>query len=429
MSSIDLVPRIFIGWMLCLGLLAAIGCKGDASSNDDAGPEQTASNSNESDASSTEPSDSDEEENQDSANEDVNEESENHDTTPRNWSHFRGGSSALGRAGGQLGDEIELKWEYRLEKGGFLGAPLIVDGIVYAVDMDGQAVAVDLANGNEIWKVDLDAFVDASPAIVEDKLIVGDLDGNLFCLQTSDGSEVWKKTLETSYITSVNEYEGDIIAVGETGLMTRMSVETGAIVWEFTVEDRILSSPSIAGSQCFLTGCASKLYGIELGEPEIVSSRELVAPTGVTAAIEDDLAYFSVSGGTMMCVNWKTGDEIWAKFDPMGDQEGSSCPAISENRVVIGGGTTRNVVAYERETGVKKWSYTTRRMINGSPIVVGDACVIGGNDGRVYVLDLDSGDLRFEFEIGGSAAAAPAAVGSEFVVANDKGGIFCFQSQ
>lgn len=347
----------------------------------------------------------------------------------RDWLHFRGGPQGQGRTTGRLTGDIELQWQYELEEGGFLGAPLIANGRVFAVDMDGQAVAVDLATGDEIWKVDLDAFIDASPAIIGDKLIFGDLDGQLFCLNTENGERVWTKTLETSFITSVNEIEGDALAIGETGLLTRLNVETGEQVWSYTIEDRILSSPSIAENRCFLTGCNSKLYGIDLTDPQLLSDKPLAAPTGVTAAVEGELAYFSLSGGTVLCVNWKTGEEVWSHFDPRGDQEGSSCPAITENRIVIGGGSTRNVIGLNRETGELEWTFTTRRMVNGSPIVVGSVAIIGGNDGRVYLLDAESGDKLFEYECGGTLATAPAARGSTFVVSNDKGSIYCFISK
>ena len=45
----------------------------------------------------------------------------------------------------------------------------------------------------------------------------------------------------------------------------------------------------------------------------------------------------------------------------------------------------------------------TRARIDSSPVVAGNRVYIGGNDGKLYVLDVATGKSVFEFEAGGAA--------------------------
>ncbi len=342
------------------------------------------------------------------------------------WTHFRANAAATGFVDEELPAKLELAWSHRLDKHGFIGAPVVKAGVVYSVDMNGKTYAWDLKDGSQRWMLELGEFVDASPMLIADALFVGDLNGTLHCVDITKGELKWKKDLETSFITSCNEFNGDIITIGETGDLFRIKAETGEVVWKFATEDRILSSPAIEQGHCFLTGCNSKLYVISLDDPKIEKAIDLQNPTGVTSAIDGDLAYFAISGGTLVCVNWKTGDYVWEMLDPMGDQEVASSPALSQDLMIIGGGSNRKVIGVSRADGERKWDFQARRMMNGSPIVVGSSTVIGGHDGRVYVLDTESGEKKFEYECGGILSKSPAFADGRLIVTSEQGGVFCF---
>ena len=68
--------------------------------------------------------------------------------------------------------------------------------------------------------------------------------------------------------------------------------------------------------------------------------------------------------------------------------------------------------ASTRKTGKAVWTFTTRARVDSSPVVAGGRVYIGGNDGKLYVLDAATGKSVFEFEAGGPLSASPAiAVG------------------
>ena len=64
------------------------------------------------------------------------------------WTLFRGDSQATGVASSKLPAQLDLIWEFQVDKGAFEGTA-INDGIVYLGDLDGVLYAINLANGKE----------------------------------------------------------------------------------------------------------------------------------------------------------------------------------------------------------------------------------------------------------------------------------------
>jgi outer membrane protein assembly factor BamB len=57
--------------------------------------------------------------------------------------------------------------------------------------------------------------------------------------------------------------------------------------------------------------------------------------------------------------------------------------------------------------------------------VAGSRVYIGGNDGKLYVLDAASGKSVFEFEAGGPLSASPAIADGRLVIGSQDGKLFC----
>ena len=64
--------------------------------------------------------------------------------------------------------------------------------------------------------------------------------------------------------------------------------------------------------------------------------------------------------------------------------------------------------------------------MDGSPVVVGNRVFVGSADGRLYGLNVPTGELFWQFEAGGAIVASPAVAGQRLVVGNDAGDLYCF---
>jgi outer membrane protein assembly factor BamB len=63
--------------------------------------------------------------------------------------------------------------------------------------------------------------------------------------------------------------------------------------------------------------------------------------------------------------------------------------------------------------------------VDSSPVIARNRVYVGGNDGKLYVLDLQSGKSVFEFEAGGPLSASPAIASSRLVIGSQDGKVFC----
>jgi outer membrane protein assembly factor BamB len=64
--------------------------------------------------------------------------------------------------------------------------------------------------------------------------------------------------------------------------------------------------------------------------------------------------------------------------------------------------------------------------VDSSPAIAGGRVYVGSNDGRLYVLDLASGQKQWEFDAGNAITASPAIAAGRVVIGAQDGVIYCF---
>ena len=127
------------------------------------------------------------------------------------WTQFRGNAFATGFVKDKIGDELKELWKYEVDKGAFESTPIILDGICYAMDLDGVLHTLDLNTGELRWKKKTNAFsFAASPALTGDRLFVGDIDGLFYCFDLQ-GNEKWRFESQAEINSSASFYDGKVL--------------------------------------------------------------------------------------------------------------------------------------------------------------------------------------------------------------------------
>jgi outer membrane protein assembly factor BamB len=197
-------------------------------------------------------------------------------------SRFGGGVSVEGErlyATNGLGDVVAMNIAdgsqvWKVKPGGPLrGAPTIFAGQVYVMSQDNQLIALNEADGATVWTASgaLEAsgvFGVAAPAGAQGTIVAGFSSGELSAYRYENGRVVWQDALSrTSISTSVSSLadidadavidQGRVYAIGQGGRMVSVELNTGQRIWEQSIAG--ISTPWVAGEWLFVVTDEGKL--------------------------------------------------------------------------------------------------------------------------------------------------------------------------
>ena len=103
-------------------------------------------------------------------------------------------------------------------------------------------------------------------------------------------------------------------------------------------------------------------------------------------------------------IDWQRPKVVWKYEPPQRGATFRSSAAVTPEILVVGS-QDKLVHALNPKTGQAKWTFPTRGRVDGSPVIVGNRVFVGSADGRLYVLELQSGKELWRFE---AVAPSPA---------------------
>jgi outer membrane protein assembly factor BamB len=344
---------------------------------------------------------------------------------PADWPLFRGNAQSTGVASGDLPEQLDIVWRYRVDKGAFEGTPAIVGDTVYIGDLDGKVYALSLDKGELRWEFTAeDSGFLASPSVHDGRLFIGDYNGFFFCLDAKSGKKLWMFETEAEINSSANFYQGNVLVGSQDASLYCLDGPSGNLKWKLTVEDQIRCTPTVAGNRTFLAGCDGRLHVVDLDKGEEVAAVDIQSPTGNTPAVVKDMVFFGTEAGTFFGINWRQAKIIW-QYESEGSMSYRSSAAATD-RLVIVGGRNKRVHAFDPAKGNIVWEYAAKTRIDSSPVVVGQRVFVATSGGRLYALSLAEGKQLWQYEAGGGFIGSPAVAGQRLVIANDEGVVYCF---
>jgi outer membrane protein assembly factor BamB len=124
------------------------------------------------------------------------------------------------------------------------------------------------------------------------------------------------------------------------------------------------------------------------------------------AVVADGFAYIGNARGTIRAISMRSGQFAWSHLTP-GFPLMASSPAVYGNEIVyhtMGGG----VYVLDRETGHLKWSWNAGSAIESSPIVMNGIDYFGDAAGEMYALDLRTHRLKWRKYLGAKITSSAA---------------------
>ena len=230
------------------------------------------------------------------------------------WPVFRGTPQGTGVGTATLPDELDERWVFKC-KDSVEGAPAVVNGVVYIASTDKHLYALDVSNGNEIWKTKL-GIMKAAPAVKGGKVYVGDVGGTVFCVDAKTGKKEWEYVPEVGgSVESGCNFHGDNILVAAQGMPVLCMNPKGEKVWEFPIDGGSNGCPTVSGDVVFASGCDSRFHAIDAVKGTELWAIDIPGQAAATVAVADDVAYVGTVTNQVIAIDLKAKQKLW-EFEP-----------------------------------------------------------------------------------------------------------------
>lgn len=346
------------------------------------------------------------------------------DTPANNWAQFRGNHSLTGVSQSNVPSSLKPLWTY--EAGDSIeSSAAIVGGTVFVGSNKGDLVALSLENGSVYWTFSTGAPIgESSPAYSGGVVYVGNQGGWINAVNASDGRKLWAYKVG-------GEIKSSPVVVGDRVLMGSydeqlycLSTRDGSLQWKFKTNGPVHATPGVADGMAFIAGCDELFRAIRISDGKEVFHISSGAYTGASPALRGGSAFYGTFDNEVLGVDLTKREISWRYEHPQRKFPFYSSAAVTSSHVVLGG--RDKMVHGLTLAGKAAWTFMTRQRVESSPAIAGGRVFVGSNDGRFYVLNVNTGAKLWEFDTGAPLSASPAIANGRIVIGSQDGRLYCF---
>ena len=265
-------------------------------------------------------------------------------------------------------------------------------GMVLVCGTGGVLVALNESDGHERWRAQLSSEVLAAPVVAPDLVLVRTVDGKLFALEAADGKQRWVADQQVPRLTLRG---------------TSKPVVAGELAISGFDNGRLMAVTLAAGNPA---------WDVAVGQPRGSSELQRLIDIDSPPAIDGDDVFAVAFQGRAVRLARDTGLEIWS-------HEVSSYRGLAADALGVYVSTADGyVIKLDRASGAERWRQKglLRRMLT-APVLQGDAVVVADFEGWIHWLSMEDGSFLARAKGGSRISDAPQVSGGLLIVQTDKG--------
>ena len=232
---------------------------------------------------------------------------------------------------------------------------------------------------------------------------VGSDKGLLVALNEADGKELWRTQLTSEVLAPATSANGIVVSRTSDGRVTGISADDGKVIWSYQRAVPLLSlrgagRPVIAGDTVIAGYDNGKLVALTLNDGKVIWEKSIAIPRGRTElerlvdidadpVVIDDTAYVVTYQGQLAAVDINSGRVSWSR--DMSSQIGLDAAYRDAVYVTDDQGY---VWAVQDGSGDALWRQTRllRRQVT-APAIAGNYIVVGDFEGYIHWIARDDG--------------------------------------
>lgn len=247
-------------------------------------------------------------------------------------------------------------------KNRWVGAPLLVEDVIYAPNSNGQVYALSL-DGESLWEFETDAAIWATPVYADDRLYVASQDHHLYAINANTGDEIWDTDLGASSVSSPALAEDGTLYVGTFGSeVFAIDSQSGSILWRLNTEDWVWGSPVIGSDgMLYVTDLSANLYAIDTTSETIVWQKMVDTGSSITGSVlpYNDALFVVTRSGVIASYDLQ-GERLWK--EELGEEEEGAfygTPVAAENGTILVSAVGAEAVVYAYSANLEPlWQFT-----------------------------------------------------------------------
>jgi outer membrane protein assembly factor BamB len=144
-----------------------------------------------------------------------------------------------------LTGDTQLKWKYTAGNGLWV-TPVVDTKNAYQVSMDHFLYAIDLANGNLVWKTDLGGAAVNAPSLSQDGVLyVGTLNNEVVAVKASDGAVVWRYKASNAVWSQPAIANNEVIFGDLNGYVYALDAAKGTEKWKTQLTGAVIGGGAV----------------------------------------------------------------------------------------------------------------------------------------------------------------------------------------
>lgn len=300
-------------------------------------------------------------------------------------------------------------------------APRIGAEHIYLADADGTVLALNKANGKQVWQAKTKATLTGGPGVGEGLVLVGDAEGFVIALDREDGKERWRTKLSSEVISAPVADLGTVVARTGDGRVFGLDTAGGSQRWRLDRDIPVLTlrgnaAPVLSHGRALVGLEGGRLVAIDLDHGQPVWESVISVPSGRTELeriadidgaplVLDRTIYVATYQGEVAAISEATGRGLWQRKMSAYSELG-----IDWRRVFVTD-EQGTLWALDADSGEALWtqkSLAWRRL--SAPAVIGGQVAVGDFEGYVHFFDAETGRPTGRTRVGSEPISAAPVV-------------------
>lgn len=338
-----------------------------------------------------------------------------------------------------LGDTVEQKWRSNAGSGAsdeerFVGAPVVANGMVFALDVESRVSAFSADTGKIVWSSELapeteedDGHIPGGLAHYKDRIYVTTGFGDVIALDSATGQEVWREYVRGPMRSAPTVRNGRLYALTIDSRLIALRADTGETLWTHSGVGEVASllgggSPAVDNGIVIVPYASGELVALTADSGQMIWSDSLtgVRRTDTVSTLShirgnpiiDRGRVFAVShGGIMASFDLKTGQRIWDR-----EMGGIGNPWVAGDYIFLLT-TEDEIICLSRDDGRVFWVRGLPRfedpedkedpIVWSGPVLASDRLIVTGSHGEAWAISPYSGQLLGRIELPDAISVPP----------------------